>query len=356
MAVKLIISIVIAVAGLTVILLSGKTKDETVSQTPLFPVAQETRVPAAQKPLLVPKETPVDSMSEPISRPSMIPEPEQIPAPASQGPLVKMFGYSFKVNDIVRSNISSLNLRNEDCDKIGTIDSSASMQILDTTTRFCILNDKLFRMWYVKITNSGQVGWLAGFFLEKIPEETIPAETEDKNFSPTVKSFTPPAETNGISQLSAPQAELWDRFRQIFPQTTPYPSQLSPNQSSLWEMYQQMFTPTTSKAPASEEESIPPEQPPSKDNSFGGLVIGRQECVDPPRNYAIAVLDKSGGTKRFIWKMCESQLEEFLGILETVPCGIPETGMYILGELGGDTGCKGGGGSARMIMKAGIDK
>ncbi len=88
---------------------------------------------------------------------------------------------------------------------------------------------------------------------------------------------------------------------------------------------------------------------------FGGMVTNVSPCTIPLQNNSIQLFSsEEGRLVRFIWKMGESQLEEVLGLMDYVPSGIPEVGMWLLGELSGEEGeCYGAGGPGKIIKFAG---
>lgn len=86
-------------------------------------------------------------------------------------------------------------------------------------------------------------------------------------------------------------------------------------------------------------------------DAFGGMVTNVHNCYNPSKNSSILVSGKDGG--RFIWVMGESQLQCVLISKGSCPYTIPETGMWLLGELGGEVKCNGAGGPGKKIIYAG---
>ncbi len=231
-----------------------------------------------------------------------------------------VFGLDFITGESVKAAVPLLKIRNENCSEIGAVSPDAIMKIIGMETMFCLIGGKNYRMWNIEIEEGGITGWVAGSLLErtKAPSASAQARYGATSTEPYYGGTFLPSEQGTYT-----------------PQTAGYSGEgQAPGQSQT-----------------SEAGKIPEEA----ENAFGGVVTAKIECGIPGNNYAVQIMGKKGG--RFIWSMCKSKLKDVSGIFgDSVPCGMIEPGMWLMGELGGKAKCYGAGGSARMIIMAGFGK
>lgn len=304
----------------------------------------------------------------------------------------QIFGAELDINYYAQT-VATINLRDDNCREIGTVPANTLLKIISSAKKFCLIGGKSFQMRQVQIVSTGQVGWLAAVFLKKTEAPVISSLTLIPTTATT--STTPTTPTTPIP-TSAPSVEVTVDLKAnnrssitVFKNSSVALSWISENANSCnayggWsgnkspvgsELISNLtkstyYALTCSGDAGSDSDSVnvfvsaiipdsgdtlTPDTLTPEAGAFGGLVTNVSPCTNPLRNNSIQLLSpKEGKLARYIWKMGESQLQNVLGEEgEYVPFGIPEVGMWLLGELGEEVECYGAGGPGKLIKWTG---
>lgn len=322
----------------------------------------------------------------------------------------KIFGEEFNIDDYLRTT-AAINLRDDNCRVTGTVPADALLKIISSATKFCLIGGKNYQMRMVQ-SSTGQAGWLAAVFLKKTGVSGISSPTPTPTPTTPIAPTTPTTPTIPTTPIptSAPSTEVTVNlsannrsYITVSKNSSVILSWTSKNANScnayggwsgnkfpvgselisnLTESTYYALTCSGDASFASDSVNVfvseggfisdatstiseTPETPDTLtpgaeidvatgNETFGGMVTNRSECSIPPQNYSIQLLSpQEGRLVRFIWTMGTSQLQNVLQEKGNyVPFGIPETGMWLLGELGDRADCWGAGGPGKVILFA----
>lgn len=112
-------------------------------------------------------------------------------------------GLDFEVNELVRTT-ATINLRDEKCREIGIVSAGTLLKIISSEIKYCVIGNKKFQMRKVQVVNTGQIGWLAAAYLERVlniasgnPNNNANNRSNNNNSTTTVPTVSVNLKANG---------------------------------------------------------------------------------------------------------------------------------------------------------------
>jgi len=311
-------------------------------------------------------------------------------ASGSNSPIIT--GSNFNAYDNVVA-LSDFNLRDDDCNVIGTVKKGTLMQIISSTKKVCTINGQNYEMRQVTIYATSQTGWAAEIYLGLASSSaTASAQNPTSAVNSIIASgITVSLKANGSSIITVPgnssvvlswtssnansctASGYWSGNKATTGSelisnvsnnsyytltcsnsTASFSSSAAVNISTSGSASTGSLTsPSTgglTAFPTSSDASSTPTA-----DTFGGLVSNVDACTIPPSNFSIQILSPSGNgghfMQRYIWQYGKSKI---LYASSSWIYGLPVEGEWLLGELGDSAQCWGSGGPGRLIKSAGF--